>query len=306
MIKYYPFELHTHSLHSDGAMTPTELAEYIKSSGLAGFALTDHNTSTGFAEAASAGEKLGLSVIKGMEWTTFYGHITVLGTPNVDWRTVSPQTVSAKALEVRAQGGAVGIAHPYRVGFPVCTGGSDDWGLEDYGAFSHYEIWSYENPAFDAGNALALKKYRQIVKLNRLAAVYGRDLHERSGGIFASTYLGVEGAPDPQKAIKAVLLGRTYISTGVNADIYLTGAGGARAELGDSVPAGSYTLTVKINGGSPDALSLYDGSEEIYLPVNGEFTSSVSVKPPYLQVCLGKNEDGVIRNSLIATPFFCV
>ena len=78
-MKYYPFELHCHTCHSDGSFTPEELILAAKQRGLSGIALTDHNTAAGVKEAVVYGKKYGILVIPGIEWTTFYGHITVLG-----------------------------------------------------------------------------------------------------------------------------------------------------------------------------------------------------------------------------------
>lgn len=60
-------DLHTHSTASDGQYTPGELVALAKKRGLAALALTDHDTVGGLDEAARAGEKLGLRVIRGIE-----------------------------------------------------------------------------------------------------------------------------------------------------------------------------------------------------------------------------------------------
>ena len=63
------FDLHTHTVVSDGTDTPTELAEKVAEAGLAGFALTDHDTTDGWAAASTAAKHLGLVFIPGMELT---------------------------------------------------------------------------------------------------------------------------------------------------------------------------------------------------------------------------------------------
>lgn len=68
-------DLHTHSVGSDGSDTPSELVERSVQAGLDVVALTDHDTVTGWAEAAEAGERLGVRVIRGIEFsTTNEGH----------------------------------------------------------------------------------------------------------------------------------------------------------------------------------------------------------------------------------------
>lgn len=64
------YDLHTHSVHSDGTTTPQEIAFEVKALGLAGFALTDHDTTAGWAEAAEAAQGLGIGFLAGMEITT--------------------------------------------------------------------------------------------------------------------------------------------------------------------------------------------------------------------------------------------
>ena len=63
-------DLHTHSLHSDGSDTPTQLIEKAKAAGLDVVALTDHDTTAGWAEALEAGERCGVRVVLGVEFST--------------------------------------------------------------------------------------------------------------------------------------------------------------------------------------------------------------------------------------------
>lgn len=67
-------DLHVHSNKSDGTYTPMELVDYAAKKGLSAFALTDHDTVDGVAEAvAYAKEKYpDLEVIPGVELSTQY------------------------------------------------------------------------------------------------------------------------------------------------------------------------------------------------------------------------------------------
>lgn len=62
-------DLHTHSNYSDGSMTPAELVNYAKSKGLYAISLTDHDTVGGVEEAVCEGRKIGLEVIRGIEFS---------------------------------------------------------------------------------------------------------------------------------------------------------------------------------------------------------------------------------------------
>lgn len=63
------FDLHTHSVCSDGHHSPSEVVAMAHAAGLAGVALTDHDTGAGIAEARSAGERLGVEVVPGIEFS---------------------------------------------------------------------------------------------------------------------------------------------------------------------------------------------------------------------------------------------
>ncbi|HNZ08888.1 MAG TPA: PHP domain-containing protein [Bacillota bacterium] len=63
-------DLHTHSFHSDGRDAPAQIVQRAKDSGLAGLALTDHDTYEGIEEAGSKAEQLGLRFIPGVELST--------------------------------------------------------------------------------------------------------------------------------------------------------------------------------------------------------------------------------------------
>ena len=63
-------DLHTHSRHSDGVHAPAEVVARAAAAGLAGLALTDHDTTAGWAEAADAAASHGLAFIGGIELST--------------------------------------------------------------------------------------------------------------------------------------------------------------------------------------------------------------------------------------------
>ncbi|GIT79537.1 metal-dependent phosphoesterase [Leifsonia sp. LS1] len=65
-----PVDLHTHSSVSDGTETPAELVRAAAAAGLGTVALTDHDSTAGWADAAAAGADVGVTVIPGMELST--------------------------------------------------------------------------------------------------------------------------------------------------------------------------------------------------------------------------------------------
>ncbi|WP_420209092.1 PHP domain-containing protein [Candidatus Electronema sp. JC] len=74
-------DLHTHSVYSDGTATPLQLIRMAAASGLTGFALTDHDTVEGVAEAMRLGTEHGVDVLSGLELSARHGEgcIHILG-----------------------------------------------------------------------------------------------------------------------------------------------------------------------------------------------------------------------------------
>lgn len=62
-----PSDLHLHSDHSDGTEPPAEVVAAAHRVGLRTIALTDHDTTSGWAEAAEAAGSLGMTLLPGME-----------------------------------------------------------------------------------------------------------------------------------------------------------------------------------------------------------------------------------------------
>lgn len=60
-------DLHMHSTASDGTVAPADVARAVAEVGLDGFALTDHDTTQGLAEAEEAARELGLRFLPGAE-----------------------------------------------------------------------------------------------------------------------------------------------------------------------------------------------------------------------------------------------
>ena len=63
-------DLHSHSTRSDGKESPTEVFEHAAKAGVSVLALTDHDTTSGWAEGAAAAAKLGIGFVPGIEVTT--------------------------------------------------------------------------------------------------------------------------------------------------------------------------------------------------------------------------------------------
>lgn len=65
-----PVDLHTHSSVSDGTETPAELVRAAAVAGIGTMALTDHDSTAGWSDAAAAVAEAGVTVVPGMELST--------------------------------------------------------------------------------------------------------------------------------------------------------------------------------------------------------------------------------------------
>jgi 3',5'-nucleoside bisphosphate phosphatase len=69
-------ELHCHTTFSDGLLPPAELVELVRGHGVTELAITDHDTTAAFSEAAPVAERLGVTLIGGIEASVSVGHET--------------------------------------------------------------------------------------------------------------------------------------------------------------------------------------------------------------------------------------
>ncbi len=68
------FDLHTHSIVSDGTATPIEVVELAARADLKLVALTDHDSIMGVSEALEAGKRLGIPVLPAVEMDNEWRH----------------------------------------------------------------------------------------------------------------------------------------------------------------------------------------------------------------------------------------
>lgn len=109
-------DLHVHTTASDGTAAGREVVELAAQSGLAAVAVTDHDTVSGYAEAAKAGTELGVEVVPGIEISTKYGGaVHILGyyidpnsdklRPVLDWVVNDRDERNRKMAELMAADG---------------------------------------------------------------------------------------------------------------------------------------------------------------------------------------------------------
>lgn len=172
-------ELHSHTQHSDGSYTTSELLRQAKEKQLDFLAITDHNTVTALGEI-QINELGSLVVIPGIELTTFYGHALVLGTDQwVDWRTgYEGWSMADAARQAHDLGGLFIVAHPNDIGSPTCTGCHWEYDSFDMDQADGLEIWNGWWPGWYESNARTLASWREVhVRGGRKLATCGSDFH---------------------------------------------------------------------------------------------------------------------------------
>ncbi|MDE5974874.1 MAG: CehA/McbA family metallohydrolase [Eubacterium sp.] len=240
-MSYLPCELHCHTLHSDGDFSVKELQEAARENHLFLIALTDHNTMSGWDELDDSI----LPVIRGIEWTTYFGHMLVLGAGEfVDWRDAVPDNIDEKIKQIKACGGLVGVAHPYQMGSPVCTGGRWEFNVRDWRNVDYIEIWHEDMNKISSENVKSVELWTSLLdKGCRVAASYGRDWHRlESNGHYGCTYIDIDGEITPQNALRGIRMGKTVVSTGAKFFFRVHRHGNTYA-IGDTVKRGNYIFS---------------------------------------------------------------
>ena len=151
----------------------------------------------------------------GIEWTTFFGHMLVLGARDfVDWRDAVPANIDDKIDQVHAAGGLCGVAHPFQLGSPICTGGRWAFDVQDWNRVDYLEVWHDAFGPDNGENVPATELWKSLLdKGYHLPITYGRDWHRQSDRHFGVTYLNME-EPTAACALEAIRAGRTVVSFG--------------------------------------------------------------------------------------------
>jgi len=244
-MKWLACELHTHTIHSDGKQTLLELASGAKRLGFDCIALTDHNTMSGLQDKRDIERETGIAILPGMEWTTFYGHMVTVGLDAfVDWRNAEPDKIHANVAEVHRQGGVAGLAHPFRIGTPICTGCFWEFNIRDWNDFDYIEVWSTTFAPVKQDNQRALALWTRLLNEGvRIAATSGRDWHRQvaTEDPLSVTYLGLkeEEASIQEAAVNALREGLVAVTIGPLVTMEVRSeASGVAYGLGAAVPAG--------------------------------------------------------------------
>lgn len=165
-------DLHSHTVHSDGAFTIDEAAAEAERAGIEFLAFTDHNT---VSQNLSHPRDRCVLFIPGMEFTTYTGHANLIGVarPVDDFRVTSQSELSACLATASERGALVSVNHPFDPGCPSCS-----WRWDWDGVVDAIEVW---NGPWRPANATALAWWQSALAAGRrIVAVGGSDTHNRS------------------------------------------------------------------------------------------------------------------------------
>lgn len=112
-----PIDLHTHSSVSDGTQTPAELVRSAVEAGLGTVALTDHDSTAGWADASAEAAALDIGFVPGMELSTRFGwksvHMLAYFFDPADAALVAETERIREARRTRAEAMVARIAEDY-------------------------------------------------------------------------------------------------------------------------------------------------------------------------------------------------
>ncbi len=279
MIRWLPFELHTHSVHSDAKFEVKDLVRAVKEIGFAGVALTDHNATSGQEELIQECETQGIVGIHGTEWTTFYGHMIVLGEHGcTDWRCYNIENIDEGLQKIRNNQGIVVITHPFAMSDPLLTGYHWQFEVKDYSLVNYIEVWSREFATTSVQSKNAFAMWDKILQQGyRIGGVSGRDWHsqDEDSKSYSYTYLGIQADATEESVLDALKAGRTYVTVGPKILLNIQDELGIIHNIGEEIDSKELMFSIQVDesenfenyqehGIEPNEIRIIHNTDEIY------------------------------------------
>ncbi|MFC5653816.1 CehA/McbA family metallohydrolase [Paenibacillus solisilvae] len=228
--RWYKGDFHTHTVLSDGKMTPERNMEQAEIMGLDFFVATDHNL---LSTSWPAGKVL---VIPGIEFTSEYGHWNALGLKQwIDWRYRAPdggigtqEGMNRVMEEARRHGALRSINHP------MLTPWAWMYELTPLAMLDALEIWN--DPTYHSNPAATEKALALWSTLwnegYRVTGIGGSDSHMLPTESYGdnnppsligdpATYVHAERL-SAAAILEGVRAGRVYVSRGPVLDLAVT------------------------------------------------------------------------------------
>jgi hypothetical protein len=255
---WYRGDLHTHTVHSDGARTPAELAAAARAAGLDFVASTEHNTaSASLGWGGHAGPDL--LMIDGQEVTTRDGHWLALGlAPGAvaDWRYRAADGALDRVLaELHGRGGLAVAAHPCHP-LPGCT-----WRF-GYRGMDAVEVW---NGPWTPDDEAALARWDRLLATGRyLPAVGGSDAHGHEDRVGHPRTVVLADGLDRRAVLGGLAAGRCWMAGSDAVDLGLEAAAAGRsAGIGgrlEVAPGQEVTVRLEVRGAAGGLAQLRTGA----------------------------------------------
>lgn len=217
--RFKRLELHNHTVESDGSLTCQELTEYLAADHVDAFAITDHNTTSGQKKIEQLLEEkhYPISLIRGMEYTTYFGHILCLNLSKyVPWNSIDQHRPELLFEAAREKGALVGIAHPFSYGDPFARGCRFEMTVSDYSKVDFIEIFNNPEPLHEVNERGTNLWMSLIFSGYQITATSGMDLHNRAklAGCYATYIEGKNGGNIASELDTAIHTHRTWVSKG--------------------------------------------------------------------------------------------
>ena len=217
--RFKRLELHNHTVESDSSLTCQELTEYLAADHVDAFAITDHNTTSGQKKIEQLLEEkhYPISLIRGMEYTTYFGHILCLNLAKyVPWNSIDQHRPELLFEAAREKGALVGIAHPFSYGDPFARGCRFEMTISDYSKVDFIEIFNNPEPLHEVNERGTNLWMSLIFSGYQITATSGMDLHNRAklAGCYATYIEGKNGGNIASELDTAIHTHRTWVSKG--------------------------------------------------------------------------------------------
>lgn len=220
-------DLHMHSTASDGEYSSYELAQKAKEEGLDFIAVTDHNNYCGNFSLPSV---KGLTILPGVEWTHYKGHINFFGVKapfENSFIANSEEEMLNLIAQVRSNGALISVNHPKCPDCP-CLWENDEF-------FDMIEVWN--GPMRKANMDAVSWWHKLLLSGRRIPIVGGSDFHRekspvRQGHPITFVYSESRSSNAIMEALRA---GHSFITSSIRGvQLYIHNDS---IQFGDTVPS---------------------------------------------------------------------
>jgi predicted metal-dependent phosphoesterase TrpH len=242
--RWFTGALHTHTLHSDGTVTPAELMALVREARFDFVAITDHNNTTHADDSALRDENRPLRIV-GEEVTTPGGHANVWGLKPGDWVDfrVRPEDkrIGELVAAARGLGGLVSVNHPAS----VCAGCG--WDHDFVEGIEAIEISNGRHGEVE--NAVAIWD-RLLITGRKITGVGSSDWHTAPNAIDEANVRVFADSLTERDLLSAIRHGRVIVMGGAGDETpeVLVRTGSKSASSGETLSvAAASPITVQVS-----------------------------------------------------------